>query len=437
MWLVTHERTRTIQTLRAVLSQVRGSKDAPAFDEAVGRLAHLGNAAIPALLKAMRAETHVRARLALAKSLPAYGRAAWEPLLAAARVDKGLDFGWSVAWAMGGFTSLLGAEDFIAALRHPIVHVRWSAAVALEQFADERAIGPLVAALAEDGPATLRHPKELYPTNYHEKVRLRAALALRHIGTPAMPALLIALESANPLVRTGAAWALTDLGNVYSFEPLVVAMHDPDVEVRLAVSQAITSLAPVLRDDQRMTALPLLLDSLQERDERLRSAAARGLAALGMLALDPLRERAGRHEATPTAAVVQVAAVHALELMLDRQPPIPELARHVVPLFIEVLGTTNTLAAARRIAAEALGKAGDERAVAPLLAALGGDTDIEVRIAAAESARALGDQSALPALTNALAVADATLLRAGDEASEADEELQSILQRAIQTLENR
>jgi HEAT repeat protein len=421
------------QTIEAVLAQVRANREASKISVA-NQLSHLGSDAIAPLLDAMIAEQNTSARLALSVALPTYGHAAWQPILDAARANDGEGFGWTVAWATVRFKPFLEADDFIAALRHPNVHVRRASANALQKFADPRAIDPLIALLAENGPPTPRSPNDQHPHDYHKMVRWCAAQALHAIGVPAVPALLSAFQSASPLVRESAAQALKDVTGEHVFEALLTAARATDTKVRLAAYEALTSLLPTARNDQREQALPLLLNALHEHEFKPLYAAAQGLAALGPLALDALCERIVSREAVVDADTVQVGAAYALDLMLKRQPPDPEVMHRVVLPLIEVLGTAGSLVA-RRIAAEALGKASDRKAVAPLSSIVRSNPDPYVSMAAAESLQALGDTSALPALREALAAADAVVLRDGEDVSEADEDLQWVLRQAIETLE--
>jgi HEAT repeat protein len=173
--------------------------------------------------------------------------------MAAARDSDDLDFGWSVAWATQAFESVATVEDYLAALRHPNVHVRWATALALGHCAEERVVAPLIAALGEDGPVTQRSWDEIVPENYYRKVAHCAAMSLRRLGPLAMPALLEALRSADdPLIRAGAASALTGALAPEAFDPLLVAVtHDTDVTVRRHALQAMASLVPALVSERQ------------------------------------------------------------------------------------------------------------------------------------------------------------------------------------------
>lgn len=113
-----------------------------------------------------------------------------------------------------------------------------------------------------DAPPTLDAPQaaqSLRPVLAPmEPVSLRqeAAEALSRIGPPAVPALIAALESADPTTRSHACWALGMIGPMAKDAvPYLVARADDPVEnVRRAAIQALGRLGPAAGD-----AVPTLL----------------------------------------------------------------------------------------------------------------------------------------------------------------------------------
>jgi hypothetical protein len=103
-------------------------------------------------------------------------------------------------------------------------------------------------------------------------------------------------------------------------------------------------------------------------------------------------------------AVAQVAAQGAWGVLIRAtctqvREVVVGLGAPAVPALIQALGDSDW--DVRRAAAEALGKLGDPQAVPALIQALG-DSDWDVRRAAAEALGELGDPQAVPALIQAL-----------------------------------
>lgn len=399
--------------------------DAALAELAFAQLNVLGTRAIPWLLAALKAERTVPGRFNLGEALAQLGMVAWEPLLTAARDTDDLDFGWSVAWALPRFQTAASVDDFLVALRHPNVHVRWAAALALGDFGDARAVAPLVAALAEDGPVTHRLPYEVVPENYHRKVRLCAATSLRQLGQLALPALLDALRADNPRTRAGAANALTGMDAPYAFAPLVAATRDPDADVRRHAFQALAALIPTLSAESRLEACDVFLTGLFEHGQYAQLAAVKGLCALGEPAVTPLTSLVRDRECDGEHPLTRYCALRALASLLAKDPPILSLGRRLFALLEDTLGERANPPVVRAEAARALGLVSDPRAVEPLLTALA-DPSPMTRTGVAEALRTLGDPRAVPALLAAWDVA---------RAEEADAREPEVLQYLLDALE--
>jgi HEAT repeat protein len=388
-----------------LVADVRSSEPAVA-ERAMARLRDLGAPAVSGLLAALKAEHDTQGRINLGEALAHLGMVAWEPLLAAARDTDELDFGWSVAWALQRFQAVGTVDDFLAALHHPNVHVRWAAALTLGHFADARAVAPLVAALAEDGPVTRRSPREFAPENYYRKVGRCAAKSLRRLGRLALPALLSALRSDTPLVRAGAADALTGMDEPQALDPLTAATRDLDAAVRRHAFQAVAALLPALGPERQLEAREVLLSALLEPDQEAQLAAVRGLCTLGEQAATPLVGMVLDRQWDAEHPYTRSYAMRALACLLAKEPPIPGLEQQLFGLLVGTLHEHANPSWLRREAATALGKTRDARAVDSLMLALI-DPSPDTRGAVAEALRLLGDRRTVPALKQALQVARA------------------------------
>lgn len=210
--------------------------------------------------------------------------------------------------------------------------VKAAAAVALGRSRDRQSVESLIAALKAKAP----------------QLRLAAARALGQIGDfSASEALLEATRDEEAAVRQAALDALKGLG--ISVERLSEDLSSTNPEARLSAIWMMARLG-------EMRAMPHLTSALEDKDPRVRAAAARALAQF-----------------PPDAATIK-SLIKALE---D-----PE-------------------AEVRLSAALALGGLGDRAAILPLAARLS-DRDQRVSQAAAESLARLGDQRATKLLTDSL-----------------------------------
>lgn len=114
---------------------------------------------------------------------------------------------------------------------HPLV--RQAAARVLGGIKDGQAAGPLVALLGDAD----------------RQVRWQVVNALEKIGWPAVPPLLLSLESEDDLVRRETARALGRLADPRAIEPLIAALDDESETVRVAAAFALYQM----RGDLRVT----------------------------------------------------------------------------------------------------------------------------------------------------------------------------------------
>jgi len=274
----------------------------------------------------------------------------------------------------------------------------------------EELLGPVFARMA----ACTHYLHEQFPRAFREDTDLKRRLveALRAAGAPAVPALIQALGDSYSDVRRVAAEALGAIGDPQAVPALIQALGDNDSSVRRAAAEALVKIgAP---------AVPALIQALGDSDSDVRRAAAWALGKLGDPHAVPALSvwvHAGedaarnalqtlRHPALDlTQAVAQVAAQGAWGVLIRALPnekvreAVVGLGTPAVPALIQALGDSDRNV--RRAAAAALGAIGDPHAVPALIKALG-DRDLYVRRAAAGALGAIGDPQAVPALIQAL-----------------------------------
>lgn len=231
-----------------------------------------------------------------------------------------------------------------------------SAALALGQLGDIKAVEPLIKALREKDArydvievitalGQLRDPHAVEPliTAFNDKnspVRVAIVEALERIaGHSTVDQLITALQNTQDPIRSGAAWTLGRFYDLRVVEPLIAALKDGSRDVRC---YATVSLGEV--GDER-AVLPLIEILKDEYDF------ARGQAA---------------------HALGQICS--RLEDVVLRARAIESLITALRDLYFQV----------RRYATNALGKIGDVRAVKPLETALQ-DEDKDVQKFAAEA----------------------------------------------------
>ncbi|MGB8701759.1 MAG: HEAT repeat domain-containing protein [Thermosynechococcaceae cyanobacterium] len=135
-------------------------------------------------------------------------------------------------------------------------------AIAQTQTSDDARIAPLIEKL----------------TDRNSRQRLEAADALINIGTPALPALVTALQSPDPNLRWHAATVLGDLGpEAASAVPdLMVALQDTDPQVRLYTTLALGNLGKSAK-----AAVPSLIAALRDPDAYVRIYVPTALLKIG------------------------------------------------------------------------------------------------------------------------------------------------------------
>jgi HEAT repeat protein len=281
---------------------------------------------------------------------------------------------------------------------------RSQAAEALGALADPEAIGPLVDALGDESdkaadaagralvqvgtPAVESLLSYLQEEEHAASGAWRAASTLGEIGDAhAVPALIEALQNRSLLTRRYAARALGQIGDPRALPALAIALRDEHKDVRSAATgalaafgeSALEAVVAALRDKRpearQMAAYVLgeigsrravkhLIVALQDRQRQVRESAARALGRVGdERAIPPLfgAMSARRDE---KREIDQRIGSDAVQAIAER------VGRDAVPALVVILEDRNMVG--REAAAKALGKAGDSRAVVPLLRTLYG-----------------------------------------------------------------
>jgi HEAT repeat protein len=286
---------------------------------------------------------------------------------------------------------LTGERKAVAALAKAIEDadavVRESAVMALGQLGLE-AVDTLVAVLkknkdpaARAGAADALAEMALRPAKpASEEAKTPPANLLK--DTPALAALVLAMEDPSADVRTAAAGALADMESAKAVEALVAHLKDPEPRVREAAASA---LGPSPLGRRRSPdAAKGLAAALEDDSPWVRREAVQALLALGDAAASPLvaalksKKPMARSLAAWTLGQLKAAkAIDGLLPLLDDE------------------GWK-----ARAAAAQALGQVGDGRAATPLIKLLK-DDDPLVRRAAAWALGRLGRPEAVRPLLEA------------------------------------
>ncbi len=272
----------------------------------------------------------------------------------------------------------LGAEAvelLIASLNDTVRWKRQAAAEALGQIRDASAVEPLIAVLTDIRVVSERYgysDESMEGASYYkdvdrnQDVRQASAEALGNIGDGrAVEPLIAALED-NYMSGSYVAEALGQLGDARAVEPLIKALKKDDAPSRqryaaealgkIGDARALEPLIAAFYDARRTIRVPGQRYLNVEDDSDFRRIVVASVARFGDLAISPLIAR------------------------------------------LEQGGKEDYV---REMAAEALGKIGNARAVRPLVKALKKDAYI-VRVAAAKALGQIGDVQAVKPLNQAL-----------------------------------
>lgn len=313
---------------------------------------------------------------------------------------------------IGGDAAKAAVPALLATLAGADENEKKAAIEALGKLRDERAVAPLARILREDR-RSLWEP---------------AAAALAAIGAPSVAGLARALEDDNATLRRIVVGALVKIGDASAVQPLLTCVTDKDDKVR---GVAIGRFA----DLRESSAVPLLCERLAselKRDRRGSQEAGACVKALGQIGSEAaleslaaaLRFNGDEIPRLALEAFVKIgdpsvpALIELLKVEKDKSPDWPgqsfECTRSLAVRGLGRLGASAGVAvpdllghladkrpSVRKNVAVALGQIGDVSAVPALSEALAKDKEKAVRAAAATALGQIGDGSAMNALAEA------------------------------------
>ena len=191
------------------------------------QLKMMGAAAVPGLVRALGAQD-ITLRMAAVKSLGELGdtRAA-APLLTVLKGDKEPKVRAMAAFALAKIKHDDAVEPLIDALKASDGTFRIAAVESLGEFADKRAVRPLIAVLKEDGDPKIRHS---------------AAQALVKMKGVAVEPLIELLKGPDLELRVTAIESLGDVGDARAVNALIDALKGERLSVRQKIAHALGKL---------------------------------------------------------------------------------------------------------------------------------------------------------------------------------------------------
>ncbi len=300
-------------------------------------------------------------------------------------------------------------DALLAVLKDPSSVVRVTAARALGEMKDARAIPPLVDLLGDPAP----------------EVRWAAAQALGNLGEPAIPPLSLVLKKGSKNERLAAIDALWKIIDDRATEALMSALHDDDADVRAKASEALKKrqVLDVWRKAfgehmQEETAAPKKKKKKKTIHQEDQNAfEERGKQEIGHL-INALREKTWTSQlgaATRLIMMGRPAVEGLIRALKDEDPEIQKAAASVlgemrdvaVDPLMDALHDDDRYV--RMVAARNLGKIGNDRSIEALIGALHAERDAEVRSIMAEALGYMGKKQAIEPLVLALRDRDETV----------------------------
>jgi len=195
-------------------------------------------------------------------------------------------------------------QGLVQALKAGNPAIRRSAALALGEFGDSRAVEPLIEALRLSEQAFLSNIDFDFNMQFmdiiasalgkigepavgpliHALKDVDTSKALIKVGIPAVDSLIQLLRDSNETVRCRVSYSLGEIKDIRAVEPLIQSLKDDDARVRRNAAQALGEFG-----DQR--AVELLIHSLRDKDTDVRMSAAVALGDIGdPMAIEPLTQ---------------------------------------------------------------------------------------------------------------------------------------------------
>jgi HEAT repeat protein len=399
----------------AALAKAAATGPVKSREQAIDQLADLGSKAkpaVPQLIEALKAkEPGIRWRAARALGEIGPGAAAGAEPLAGALKDSDIHVRSHAAYALGAIGE--ASQKYVAALAalitDPDPHVRRAAIRAIDRIHpdSEEIVTDIAAALSAADPS----------------VAVAAVRSLAAYGKQALPAAIKVLRDSEPKskARYWACVLLAEFGAdaADAVEPLVGALSDEDVGIRMQATLALGHIGPSAK-----AAVPALS---KELDDPLTGVAYTAAYALGMIgdkqAVAALKKASlGKDTLLKTLAIWGVAKI---------EPDNQEAVAKAVDAIISAMEDKRP--EVRQAAAQALWdlKAPHEK-VGPVLAAALNDDDPQVVGNVLDALASLGERIA-PRVTTALedpkrrAKALGLVQRMGPEAKQCVPELIKLL----------
>ncbi|MCK9152172.1 HEAT repeat domain-containing protein [Methanobacterium alcaliphilum] len=267
-------------------------------------------------------------------------------------------------------------EGLIKALENEDFIIRKESAHALKNVGDLRAVDALIKSLEYDD----------WQAKYSvlSSVRANSAEALGKIGSKkgTLP-LIEALEDPDSEVRWKAAEALGNIGDRTAVDSLILALSDKDSDVRKHAARSLGDL-----EDNK--ALYPLIDALNDVDWPVRKNAVTALGKIG--------------DEDSLKFILKALDDNDIDVRRHAIGALVKMKKTAVKPLLDKLNSFDWQT--RAIAAEALGRIGDRKAVMPLSEVLSGhkkrDENRYVRGKAAEALGRIGDKKAIKYLESAL-----------------------------------
>lgn len=271
------------------LVAVLESDDPRSRADAARALAALGVPAIPEILKALE-QARPASRDRMVESLVSVG-APSIPLLLALILRAGPGLQASIARAIAKAENSM-TEALLPALHHDQPAIRRATVIALQGMG-RKAIPPLTKALHDGNPSVRREAANVLasmkwsPENVQEKVHFYCLREdwkeLAKLQGAAVPALLKALASTDPQMRSESARTLGKIRDPRAVPQLIKAVKDPRPDVRIRAVEALGEIG----DDR---AKPPLVDVLNDPHHQVRMEAAWALSKLGWVPQSDLQK---------------------------------------------------------------------------------------------------------------------------------------------------
>ncbi len=342
------------------------------------------------------------------------------------------------AEALGKLRDNRAVEPLLVALNDKDERVREKAVVSLSNFSDERIFDALINFILKDSNANLRNPaektfKSVAEKTCKEKVFIRrkqeAGQEIKsgspvQVGRqlmihPVAVNKLIGVYSPDPNAQVKLLWIIKLFWDTRIEEYVMKCLENPSPPVR----QTALTLLDSYGSDK---AVPRLIESLKDKDRNVRAQAARTLGdSKDKRALEPLIEKLNDSDDDVRAAALSSLRHYDDPRVLDltikglSDPSISirrtavwnineKPDRRATDVLILLLNDQDFLVAS--CSAEALGRTGDKKAVAPLIKAMksefnknrmfSGDNDL--RESAVKALGQIGDRAAVDPLIDVL-----------------------------------